>query len=161
MVRDKYILRMEIRVDRGQSLFEVVAAVAVVGIVLVALISLAVKATGDTTFSKSKSEASRHTQEALEWMRSERDANWQVFVARDTAGTGTKYCLKGLNWSSQGVCDLMNDRIPNTVFVREAIITKDSLDPNVVEVDIVTQWEDGTGVHSSRAPTKFTNWKGL
>ena len=58
--------------NSGQSFFEVIIALALVSIVLVSLVMLAAVSVRTTTFARTKNNATRLTQEAIEWARSQR-----------------------------------------------------------------------------------------
>lgn len=152
---------LRFRNQLGQSMFELLAAVAVVAVALIALISLSTQAVGDTTSSRSRTQATRYSQEALEWVREQRDLDWNDFYDY-TGGVKTTYCLQTLavtEFDISGSCDQVNDRLTDTIFWRE--VTLDPTSADVVEVDVLTRWEDGSGIHSSRAATVLTNWKSL
>lgn len=76
----------------GQSLFELVVAIGIVGLVLVAIVSVATISVRNTTFSKEQSLASRYTQQAMEWLRGQRDTDWDDFKGRGSA-SGTTLSL--------------------------------------------------------------------
>lgn len=138
--------------NKGQSMFELLVAVFVVGITLVALVSLTSKAVGNTTFSRERTQATRYTQEAVEWLRAERDQDWGAFRDRATA-SGRNYCLQTLSWSSG--CSPIN----GTALTRGVTLIYNSANPNTVEARVVTAWSDSAGVHESRVTTYFTNWR--
>lgn len=141
--------------QKGQSLFEVVLALAVISVVLVALVSLASGAVRNTTFSKNKTISSRLAQEAVEWIRGERDTSWTEFFSR--ALTSPNYCLQDLEWLDIGSCS-NEEFIQDTVLVRNMTLTV--ISPNQVQVEIEVSWEDSQGVHATRVVTDFTNWQG-
>ncbi len=87
--------------ERGQSLFEVFLSLAIVAIIIVALVILASNAIRNSTYSKNKTLATRYSQEAMEWLRGERDASWDNFS--DKALAFSYYCLQTLTWAS-GQC---------------------------------------------------------
>ncbi len=152
------------KINLGQSMLELLMAVAIVGIVLIALVSLSTKSIGNTTFSSNKSRATRLTQEASEWIRNERDTNWSNFVVRANLGVDNLYCLPGLTgWPGVGACD-STQKIVGTEFIRE--VTLRGLDEqggdgviDTVSVGVVTYWLDGVGRHEARTTTLLTNWK--
>lgn len=144
--------------SRGQSLFEVLAAVAVIGVALVALISLSTRSVSTGSFARNKNLASRYTQEAYEWIRLERDTDWSLLYAR----AGSTYCINNLNWSSPGSCGgYIRDATTgaNTIFQREVSLT--AIDVAELEVDIVTSWRSGGSTHSSRSTTILSDWRSL
>jgi len=139
---------------KGQSMFELLVAVFAVGFTLVALIGLVGRSVGNSAFGKERSQAARFTQEAIEWLRSERDRDWMVFYNRSSS-SGVCYCLKSLDWVSTSCSTCENIQ---GVGMRR-ITTLRSLGPNNVQAEVVTTWTDATGGHESRVTTYFTNWR--
>ncbi len=142
---------------KGQSLFEMIVAVLIVSLVMIALVSLSTKNLALTAYSRNKTLANRHSQEVLEWVRGERDRDWAAFVSHSNA-SGTTWCVANLSWSSQGACSTSN-AIPNstTPFLRSMTLRTSAV--NTVDVTVITSWIDGSGTHESRASTVLTNWK--
>jgi Tfp pilus assembly protein PilV len=139
--------------SRGQSMFELLIAVFVIAISLTAVVGLVVRTVGNTTFSKERTEAGKQTQEAVEWLRAERDNDWAIFATRGSA-SGRNYCLQNLSWNSSCA------PIPGTSFEREATLYYDAAaNPDLVEARVVTSWSDSSGLHESRVSTSFTNWR--
>lgn len=139
------------RRQAGQSFFELLVAIAVVGLTLTALVSLATRSLSNSTFSKSSTAASRLTQDSLEWIRGQRDQGWDLFYAK-SSGAGITYCMSTLNWNNVGSCgsgELVT--VDNIEFTREATVK--TIDANNIEVAVATSWVDGTGTHESHATT--------
>ena len=153
------------RSERGQSLFEVVLAIAVLTLVLGGLASLATVSVRNSTFSRNKTLSSKYAQEASEWLRSERDTDRDVFISRAGAVDVTvRYCLQlqplaASAWSNTGAC-LASEVIANTQFKRDLTLVKriKSL-KTVIEADVVVSWEDSQGSHEARSMTYFSDWR--
>lgn len=147
---------MKKELKSGQSMFELLVAVFVIALSLTAVVSLVTTSIGNTTFSRDRSVAAKSTQEAVEWLRAERDADWGVFRTRGSAG-GSRYCLPDLSWhSGQGTCSPMS----GTALRREVLLFYNAAtDPDSVEARVVTSWSDSTGTHESRITTYLTNWR--
>lgn len=145
------------RSESGQSLFEVIIAIAVVAVALTALVSLGTNALGNAQFSENQSTGASLTQEALEWVREQRDLNWDDFV-RDIDVNGETWCLENLSFNSPGECgsnDLIADR-----FTREVTLNTDDPNiPQVVEVEVTTSWIESGNQKSSKANTVLTDWR--
>jgi Tfp pilus assembly protein PilV len=142
---------------KGQSLFEMIVAVLIVSLVMIALVSLSTKNLSLTAFSRNKTLANRHSQEALEWVRGERDKSWNSFVGRSSAG-GSNWCVSTLSWATSGACG-SGSSIPNSTVPFLRNLTLRTSAANTIEVTVVTSWVDGSGTHESRASTTLTNWK--
>lgn len=144
------------KLKRGQSMFELLIAVFVIAITLTAVVSLVTNSISNTTFSRDRTLASKYTQEAVEWLREQRDADWGAFRNRASAG-GSTYCLHNLNWNSGSCSD--TQYIVDTNLRRQITLLLSSSDPNTVEARVVTSWVDQSGTHESRITTYFTNWR--
>lgn len=142
---------------RGQSLVEVVVGIGLVTTVLVALVSAMNTGLGNAQFSRNKSKATIYVQEALEWVRSQRDnESWQWFVARahstDTCGR-TQYCLNSLIFTA-GSCGA---GVFDTIFTRQATLVRQSSDQ--VRVDVTVSWPEGSRTATVNASTQLSNWR--
>lgn len=151
--------------ESGQSLFELVFSLGIVSLVLLTLVSLSTKAVSNSTFAKNSSLAARHNQEVLEWLRSERDQDWFVFlnkVTNNRTTNSTYWCLSNLATPfasrTPGSCSSTN-YIPGTKFIREVVFTYSSGPPEDIKLVSIVRWQDPTGEHDSQATTTFTNWK--
>lgn len=144
------------KLKRGQSMFELLVAVFVIALSLTAIVSLVSTSIGNTTFSRDRSVAAKSTQEAVEWLRAERDSNWGTFRGRGSVN-GARYCLPTLGWDNgQGTCS----PISGTNLRREVIlIYNPGSDPDTVEARVATIWTDSSGTHESRITTYLTNWR--
>jgi Tfp pilus assembly protein PilV len=140
--------------NKGQSFFEVIMAMAIITIVLIALVGLASISIKNATFTKSKTQATRFSQEAIEWLRGERDAAWTAFTGHTAIAT---WCLStSLSWTDPGSCGA-SDVIADTTFQRSVTFT--TIDLNTVQADVKTAWTDSQGYHEVITSTFFTNWK--
>jgi len=141
--------------SKGQSLFEVVIALAVVTVIIVALVILSTSSIRNSSFSRNRSLATRHSQELAEWLRGERDADWDIFLSRALT---FRYCLNELSWNSAviGTCS-QGDTITGTSLQREVVFN--IVDPANIEVEVAVYWKDANGNHEVRTITNFTDWR--
>lgn len=137
--------------EEGQSIFEVVVAVALISFVLVALVSMASLSIAASTFSRNTTQASRFTQQAIEWLRSEKDAGWIAFKAHAANST---WCLDSLTWLKPGPCSA-SQFISGTIFKRSLTFTTNS--DGSLTVDVTTYWDDAKGTHNAPTTTVFTD----
>lgn len=146
--------------NRGQSLFEVVLAVTIVAVIIVGMVILATASIRNSSFARNKTLSTRYSQEAVEWLRGERDGNWTAFAARASLSPGLTWCLSGLSWpATAGSCPA-DSFIGGTIFKREVNLSFD--DPtnlNRTLASIRVYWDDAQGLHEVKAVTNFTNWK--
>lgn len=146
---------------RGQSLFELVVAIAISALVIVAIVSLVASSIRNANYSKNNGLASSFAQSATEWLRSERDRNIGNFMVN---AQSPKWCIKDSplttsSWSQVGACGA-NDYIPGTIFLREARFTNTTVSgKTVVQTDVVVTWTDAQGIHVVTNTTNFTDWR--
>jgi len=147
----KYLLK-------GQSMFEVVVAIFIMALIIVGVIILSTNSISNSSFSKNKTLAGRYAQEAIEWLRSQRDADMTIFTGRVSA---VPYCLTDISlanpWSNIGTCT-STEVIPETSFRREASLSTSQISlKNVIEATVVVYWSDSKGSHEVRSVTNFTD----
>lgn len=147
---------MKNKLKNGQSMFELLIAVFVIGIALTAIVSLVTTSISNTSFSRDRTLAAKYTQEASEWLREQRDLNWGQFTSRGSAD-GSTYCLQTLTWDS-GSCS-ESEYIADTNMVREVTLIYPASSNDTVEARIITYWQDASGRHESRISTYFSNWR--
>lgn len=150
--------------NSGQTLMEMVAALGVAVVIIVALSIVVVRAIRSTQIAKNQSIATKLTQEALEGVRTIRDqSGWQQFSAY-TAESGTCYKV-----NSTSVV-LETTTCPETLtgelsqFKRQINLLQTGIagqesTHRVVEVELT--WQDSSGTHNSKARTILTNWQTL
>lgn len=161
-MRDHYFqdkLAMKIKRDiKGQTLFELVMGIAIGVVVITGIVIATTLSVGNAIFAKKNALATRYSQEALEWLRTERDKSWATVFSKG-ASTTQYYCLPTLSWDIANHCSLPQT-ISGTDFLRELSLLNKDLDGNDgLEATITVSWSDGTGKHSSHLTTQFTQWK--
>lgn len=144
--------------NRGQSLFEVVLALALTTLIMVALVSLVSNSIKNSSYSRNKTYATRYTQEAYEWLRGQRDGGWDIFMENVLCPVPPHVqCLDTLAW---GDCDTCSDtEFISDLFKREVSFT--DIEADSVTVEVKTYWTDAQGVHEVRSSTILTDWRTL
>lgn len=147
--------------EKGQSLIEVLTALAVVLLVIVALIRATTTSMKGSDFAKTQASATSYGQEAIEWIRAERDKSWDDFYSKATPDPGLVYCLNSgltlLSELSEGACTGDDSYSLDGKFKREATLT--DLGGNKIEVKVTVSWQDSSGDHQSQLSTYLTNWR--
>ncbi len=138
----------------GQSLFEVIIALAVAAIVIVAVVGLTANSIRNASFSRNKTLASRYASDAVEWLRSERDSDIDNFLSN----SALPYCLPTLSWDLARVCN-DDDVIVGTPFIRAVSFSNTSGVTTIVEATVKVYWEDSQGVHDFTTIANFTDWR--
>lgn len=152
-------MTLDTKIDIGQSLFEVVIALAVVALIIVGLVILSTDSIKNSTFSKNKTLASRYTQEAVEWLRGERDRDVSNFRSKTTTPT---YCLDDLDWSNVGICS-ESEVLIDTPFRREVTFSTSTANNTkgevvaIINASVLVYWQDSQGLHQVKSVTDFTD----
>lgn len=142
------------RYEKGQSMFEVVIALFIIAMIIVGVVSLSTNSLSNSIFSRNKTLAGRYTQEALEWLRSQREEDLSIFLTNISTPT---YCFTTLAWTNPGACG-SGEVITGTIFSREAIFSSSVVSgKNIIEVDISTSWSDSRGYHEARTITNLSD----
>lgn len=141
--------------NNGQSLFEVVVALAISALVIVALVSLVSSSIRNANFSKNKSLASTYAQEASEWLRGERDKDIKTFLANTLSPS---WCFPTLDWTKVG--NVCTTKIANTDFIRKGTFTTNFVNgKTIVQSTIKVSWVDAQGDHEVSSVTNFSDWR--
>lgn len=136
----------------GQSLFEVVIAIAVITMVLVGVVVMATNSVRNSNFSKNETTAGRYAQEAIEWIRFERDSDIETFTTRNGS-----YCFDTLSWANTGVCSA-SEYIEDTIFLRTVNLSSATQDlKTIYEATVAVSWVDSQGTHEVRSTTSFND----
>lgn len=149
--------------NAGQSMFEVVLALAVIALVVVGVVVLSVYSVRNTTFSKNKTLAGRYAQEALEWLKDERNTDPASFRTHILT---TTYCLDALAWTNIGSC-LSDEVIMDTTFLREVTFASTSQNNSkgesviIVNAKVVVSWTDAQGTHEVQSSTDMADFREL
>lgn len=145
--------------ERGQSLFELVVAIAISALVIVAIVSLTTNSIQNSTYSKNKALAATYAQEATEWLRGQRDSDINLFVIHTTT---TSWCLQQLAFTQPAAdpTTLCLGKISGTVFRRWVNFSVNVQGgKNVIEADVVVYWEDSQGSHEVKSATNLADWR--
>lgn len=146
----------KIKLISGQSMFEVVLALFIITLITVAIVLLSTKSISNSLFSRSKTQASRYSQEAIEWLRNQRETNQDTFSTY--SGTPT-YCLNSNppSFANSGACSSA-ELIPNTIYKRQLSFTTTTVSgKTIIMATVVTSWNDSKGYHEVRAVTEFND----
>lgn len=144
---------------KGQSLFEVVLALFIITLIIVAVVILSTNSISNSLSSRNNTLASKYTQEAIEWLRKQKEVDFTTF--KSYATNNSTYCLTAsLNWNIPRNCSPLEntENISTTIFKREVsfISALDGGKP-LITANVVTFWDDSKGRHEARTVTYFTD----
>lgn len=140
----------------GQSLFEVVVAIAMSALIIVTIVSLVTNSLRNANFAKNNAQASTYAVQAIEWLRTERDTDIVTFAANVQI---PEWCFQDLSWTISGACGTSNE-IAGTTFLRNGTFSTSVISGKTVYVaDITVSWTDAQGIHQVTNSTDFTDWR--
>lgn len=159
------------RLQSGQSLIEVTFAAAVVGLVLVAVLSLVIASLQQARRALDQTQATQYGQTTLEWIRAQRDqAGWGTFASA-LAAQGENplvYCwselptsLDDLTADTPGECsaDFGEDVIPGTTTKRQVEFEFVGTPITQIPVTVILTRPGQDGPIENRIQTLFTDWE--
>lgn len=135
----------------GQSLLEVLVALGVAVLVVLALVGATTIAIRNASFARSQAQATKYAQETMEWLRAERDNDWLDFSEK----AGVTYCLSELNWNSPIPCSVF---ALGDTFKREVVLTTD-LEGDKIEAKVTVSWREQRKTYQSQLYSYFTKWQ--
>lgn len=135
--------------EKGQSLIEVLATLAVAVIVILAWVQVIITSIRNTAFAKNQALATRHAQETIERVRAYRDEldDWTLFVTN---------CQPSDLPSLPSLFERSIDCYPPD---NPAEGTGGCAGNDSCEVKVTVSWTDSQGTHGSELKTRLTNWK--
>lgn len=132
---------MRLFTQKGQSLFEVLVAVALAALIVTAIASLATKSIGNTLYARNQSEATKLAQNGIEYVRYRRDKNPEGFFDNSDRPSESD----------------MNSEI-NCTGIFTCNLTINVLKADEFEILVDVSWIDGSGTHSVTSKTYLTNY---
>ncbi len=135
--------------NKGQTLIEVLVALATSVVIASAIITLAVYSLNNTQFSKSQSLATQYAQEGMEIVRSIRDNNYTIYTGLFPQATVNPYCLPVGNTNllsiTPGACT--NTSVVSG-FIREIDLTPGTApvgacSNSMDKIETTVKWTDG------------------
>lgn len=127
---------------KGQMLLEVVLALAIVTIVMVALVQLSTRSIKNSDFSRYQAEATSYANEAMEWIRAD----------RNTKGWGA--------WWDDHPCGPTCNVVIGNWYTVQAAFTPSGVGvlPQRMEISVTVTWDQGGVSHSAKQDAVFTRY---
>ena len=140
---------------KGQSLFEVVLALFIITLIIVAVVILSTNSISNSLSSRNNTLASKYTQEAVEWLRKQKEIDFDAFI--ENINRSDTFCLVTTLWNREGGCGT-GEVITDTIFKREvSFVLEDISGKTLITANVVTFWDDSKGRHEARTVTYFTD----
>ncbi|OGM05201.1 hypothetical protein A2125_01715 [Candidatus Woesebacteria bacterium GWB1_43_5] len=150
-------------------MFELLVAIGVIALILSSLVSLATLSVRNAGFARNESEAARLGQDASEWLRGERNKDWDDFIAMATTGSVAttsqiaRLCVKGVSWPQTHLGDCFASDTISNLFLRtidfELQDTNGDTYYDLANAVITVHWTDGQGYHEIKNSTYYTDWR--
>ncbi|MDO8488078.1 MAG: hypothetical protein Q7S31_02055 [bacterium] len=141
----------------GQILLELVLALGISLIALMAIVQVTTKSITTAGFSKNKTEATTYAVAGMEWLRQQkRVLGWPAFAGKSP----NTYCLKDLPelWPGAGDCSA-DDFIPGTMYQRKVDLTTNV---GQVQAVVTVTWQEAIGktvnTFTSKQTSLFTRY---
>jgi type II secretory pathway pseudopilin PulG len=132
------------------SLIEVLVFTVVLGLFFVAAVTVVTFNLKNMKIQEHKILATRYAEEAVEWLKQEKEDDWSDFILH---GAGN-YCLNNsLDWTAPGCT--ADDYSLGTFFKRELTIAKSGSPTDQVEGIVKVSWQDMGTVLSIPIKTVF------
>lgn len=145
-----------VSLSSGQSLIELLVALTLMMLLVVAVVGLATVSVKTSYFAKKETAAKRYAEELVEWLREQKKSDWTSFLFDKSTTEGQVYCFNTspiASWPSVGVC---SNATLDGMYKREVTLSR-SLDNSSVVVTVVVSWEDSSGLHETKLVSNFAN----
>lgn len=156
---------MRRNVQRGFTLLEVMIFTTILSVVLVSAAAFTTRLIYNLRINEHKILANVYSSELLEWLSSQREANFNTLLNASST-TGSNYCVN-LNLTlttafsalPTGNCANFNGitgRQPS-IFKREMTLVRNAAS-NQVTATIRVSWQEGTATYSDEIQAIYTSW---
>lgn len=142
----------------GFSLIEVLIFITVMSLFFVsaaAVVSVVVK---NMKVNEHKILGTRFAQEAVEWLRSEKEVDWNTFSERaPSSGVPAEYCLNSLAWNSMP-CDYSLKTLYQRTVTLKSVESVGGYKYQV-DVSVMVKWNEPGRAYSVPINTTFSIWE--
>lgn len=136
------------------TLIEVLVFVTILTLFFVAAASITTANLRNLKTQEHKILATHYAEELLEWLRGEKEADWNNFINKSSTD-GTTYCFNNLDFNSYGYCSSYG---LNNFYQREGTLIK--LSDERISIRITVSWiESGGTEYSVPINTIFSVWE--
>lgn len=123
------------------SLVEVLVFVSILSLFFITAVSVTTFSIRNLKIQEYRILATRYAEEAVEWVKQEKEDDWQLFATRDdSGGSGTAYCLNSLNWDNKTDCNGSYTLGPPNIFKRKLLIVNSGNPVDKISTDMTVSW---------------------
>lgn len=142
---------MKFRKDKGQFLIELLVALTLSVMIIVAVVGLSAVSVKTAYRAKQDTQAKRLADEAIEWLRSKKKENWYSFYSKANGGY---YCLNSLTWPPPtGACTNYSGLYKRDLRLDGYL----GSGKEKVKAAVIVSWKDNQGDHNVTLTTIFTS----
>ena len=143
--------------NKGFTMMEVLIFVSILSLFFVTAAAITTASLRNLKIQEHKILATRYAEELLEWLRGEKEADWNQFILK----ASLSYCFNTSpinTWPSSGTCSTYS---LDNLFKREANLTSQTLGgaTQQVNVSITVEWQETGNTYQVPINTVFTVWE--
>jgi type II secretory pathway pseudopilin PulG len=136
------------------TLIEVLIFVTILSLFLLLLPRSLIISLRNLKIQEHKILATRYAEELLEWLRGEKEVDWNLFTTKSDT-----YCFNSSPISSWGNLGNCSSYSLNTLYKREVVLTSYGTPPYQVNVSITVSWQELGQTYQVPINTVFTVWE--
>lgn len=148
------------------SLIEVLIFISILSIFLVTSASIVTVSMHQNSQRINKLKATHYNSQLLEWLRSEKELDWNGLVARAAPNSFYCFCTDSLGWTVavSNKADCCPTPLSN-IFKRYITLTSNVYSPtgftpsSQIDVRIVTEWQERNNSYSAPLNSLFSPWE--
>jgi Tfp pilus assembly protein PilV len=164
---------------KGFSLLEVLIFVTIISFIFIASASYITSLLRTMKINEHRAIGTQYADEVLEWLRSEREEDWNAFSEKASTGAGTTYCFNSDISLLTTIVNMKSTANPNgtilnttcttytgitgkapMIYKREVTLKKDAEPATRIEANIKVSWmEDGNVVQQIPVTATFSIWE--
>ncbi|PIU36904.1 hypothetical protein CO005_00505 [Candidatus Roizmanbacteria bacterium CG_4_8_14_3_um_filter_34_9] len=118
----------------GFTLIEVLVFVTVLSLFFISAVTITTFSLRNLKIQEHKIIATRYAEESSEWVKQEKEDDWQVFASHN----GTNYCLNSLSWTN-GLCSTYSLGTPG-FFKRDLILSISGNPTDKITTVLTVSW---------------------
>lgn len=151
-------------IKKSFSLIEVLIFVTILSLFLIIAVSIITVSMRQNTLKINMLKATHYNEQLLDWIRSEKEMDWNIFTGN--AGNFT-YCFKDDVWLTWPSAVTNKDSClynlgTDTKYRRYAIFQTTTLPNGIVTqvgVTVYSDWQEAGNTHSTKLDSLFTVWE--
>lgn len=130
------------------SLIEVLVFVTIISLFFITAVTITIFSLKNSKIQEYRILATRFAEEGIEWVKQEKEDDWQLFTTRDdSGGSGTTYCLNTLDWNNKTDCNEIYALGPPNIFKRKLLIVNSGSPVDIISTDLTVSWLENNVEH--------------